>query len=118
MSSAFSTPGSKDVGWPSMSSWYQRSRSPLISTSLPHRRTTMLCSMEGQRASATSVLALRGTTEPRRQAPSWVITTLASASMIRSARASEEKPPNTTLCTAPMRAQASMATGSSGIMPI
>ncbi len=44
-----------------------------------------------------SVLALRGTTLPPRQAPSIVMTTLQLASMMRSARASEEKPPNTAL---------------------
>lgn len=37
-------------------------------------------------------------------------------STTRAARASAEKPPKTTLCTAPMRAQASMATGSSTTM--
>ncbi len=70
----------------------------------------------GVSASATSALALSGTAAPRRQPPSAVISTLASASLMRSARESEEKPPNTTEWAAPMRAQASMATGSSGII--
>ncbi|CAB4598153.1 unannotated protein [freshwater metagenome] len=35
---------------------------------------------------------------------------------MRSANACDEKPPNTTLWAAPMRAQASMATAASGIM--
>ena len=35
---------------------------------------------------------------------------------MRPASASGEKPPNTTECTAPMRAQASMATAASGII--
>lgn len=39
--------------------------------------------------------------------PDEVMTTLGVLSKIRSARASALKPPNTTLCTAPMRAQAS-----------
>ena len=54
---------------------------------------------------------------PRRQAPSPVTSTLASASLIRSRRASAAKPPKTTEWVAPMRAQASIATGSSGTMP-
>ena len=51
---------------------------------------------------------------PRRNPPSAVMTTLHSASLIRSTSESGLKPPNTTECGAPMRAQASMATGSSG----
>src|ERR1039458_9338523 len=39
-----------------------------------------------------------------------------AASSIRSRRASAEKPPNTTECAAPIRAHASIATGSSGII--
>jgi hypothetical protein len=41
-----------------------------------------------------------------------VMRTRARQSSRRLASASAEKPPNTTLCTAPMRAQASMAMGS------
>ena len=44
------------------------------------------------------------------------MSTLASASLMRSANDVDEKPPNTTLCGAPMRAQASMATAASGII--
>ncbi len=43
--------------------------------------------------------------------------TLHSASWIRWASESAENPPNTTEWTAPSRAQASIATGSSGTMP-
>ena len=67
-------------------------------------------------ATATSALALSGTAAPRRQPPSAVMSTLASASLMRSARASGEKPPNTTEWGAPMRAHASRAIGSSGII--
>ncbi len=67
-------------------------------------------------ATARSACSFSRTTEPRRQPPSAVITTDAWASSMRSRRASGEKPPNTTEWTAPMRAQASMATGNSGIM--
>ncbi len=42
--------------------------------------------------------------------------TFAWQSATREASASEEKPPKTTVCGAPMRAQASMATTTSGII--
>ena len=44
------------------------------------------------------------------------MTTFASQSAIRLASASAEKPPNTTVCGAPIRAQASIATTVSGII--
>ncbi|GAA3224641.1 hypothetical protein GCM10020256_33610 [Streptomyces thermocoprophilus] len=53
---------------------------------------------------------------PRRQPPSAVMTTRASASWIRVASASAEKPPKTTECAAPIRAQASIAIAVSGII--
>ena len=70
----------------------------------------------GAFAIASSAAGLSGVALPRRQPPSAVIRTFASASLMRPARASAEKPPNTTVCAAPRRAQASMATGSSGII--
>ena len=42
--------------------------------------------------------------------------TLRLQSLIRPESASAEKPPNTTVCGAPIRAQASIAIGSSGII--
>jgi hypothetical protein len=45
-----------------------------------------------------------------------VITATAPASMMRSCSALAEKPPNTTLCVAPMRAQACMAITPSSVM--
>jgi hypothetical protein len=44
------------------------------------------------------------------------MSTFACASVMRPASASELKPPKTTVCGAPSRAQASIAIGSSGIM--
>jgi hypothetical protein len=44
------------------------------------------------------------------------MTTRALASWMRPASASLLNPPNTTLCVAPIRAHANMATGSSGII--
>jgi hypothetical protein len=53
---------------------------------------------------------------PRRYPPSAVMTKWASQSRIRPRKASEEKPPKTTVWGAPRRAQASMATTVSGII--
>jgi hypothetical protein len=44
------------------------------------------------------------------------MTSLAWESWMRPASASAEKPPKTTVCGAPIRAHASMAIGSSGII--
>ncbi len=84
----------------------------------PTRSTTTTFSIEGVPASASSTLALSGTTLPRRHAPSPVTRTLAWASLMRSRSASAEKPPNTTLCGAPILAQASSAMGNSGTIPM
>ena len=51
--------------------------------------------------------------------PDWIVSpwcwvAVLLASLVRSATASAEKPPNTTECMAPMRAQASMAIAASG----
>ena len=46
------------------------------------------------------------------------MTAVACESWMRSTSAFEENPPNTTVCGAPMRAQASMATGNSGVIPM
>ena len=73
--------------------------------------------MLGHSASASSAISFSGTIEPRRQAPSPVMSTFASASLTRSRNESDEKPPNTTECGAPMRAHASSDIGSSGTMP-
>lgn len=51
-----------------------------------------------------------------RLAPSVVISAFALDTAIRSPTAEGAKPPNTTLCGAPIRAQASMATTTSGII--
>ena len=67
-------------------------------------------------ARAASTLGLSSDGAPRRKPPSAVITTLHSASLMRSMSESGLNPPNTTECGAPMRAQASIATGSSGII--
>ncbi len=72
--------------------------------------------IDGQFFSASSTLAFSGTFLPPRRPSSAVMTMLESQSWMRPARLSGEKPPNTTECTAPMRAQASIAYAASGII--
>ncbi len=85
-----------------------------MGTSLPVRLSTTTLFTPGQSLSASSVVSLSGTMRPPRYPPSAVITTSLLQSWMRFRSDSEEKPPNTTLWIAPMRAQASMAMGSSG----
>jgi len=99
-----------------ISSWYQKSRPSNHSTCRPVCFTTMQVVMLGHEAIASSAAALRGTLFEPRRPPSAVIMMVESQSKMRSRRESAEKPPNTTLWMAPIRAQASMAMGSSGII--
>ena len=64
----------------------------------------------------SSTLCLTAAVLPLRAAPSTVMSAFASENSIRSRTDSAEKPPNTTLWIAPMRAQASIATATSGII--
>ena len=89
-----------------------------MSTGWPVRLSTITCFTVGDFLSASSTFFLRGSCEPRRQPPSAVITATALASSLRSAIASLENPPKITECTAPIRAQASMAITSSGVIGI
>ena len=100
------------------SSWYQRSRPAVIGTSLPVRRTTRHECTFGAAAIASSAVRLSGTVPPRRQASSCVTSTSQPMSTIRSESESAEKPPNTTVCGAPSRVQASIAIASSGTIPM
>jgi hypothetical protein len=61
-------------------------------------------------ASASSTTGFSAISLPPRNCPSAVITATAPASMMRSCTLLAEKPPNTTECVAPMRAQACIAT--------
>ncbi len=101
---------------PSTASCHHLSRESSQATSWPVRRTTSTCSTIPARSTASSTAGLSADGLPRRYPPSAVMTTRASASWIRVARASEEKPPKTTECAAPMRAQASIAIAVSGII--
>ena len=64
----------------------------------------------------SSTACLIGAVLPLRRAPSTVTSALASENSMRSLTDSALKPPKTTLCGAPMRAQASIATTTSGII--
>ena len=100
-----------------MASWYQTSRPSSQSTvAAGALDDDARCGRSGTGARALSALALSGTCLPPRTPSSAVITTWQSESRMRSRSASGEKPPKTTECTAPMRAQASMATAASGII--
>ena len=83
-------------------------------SSTPAWRTTNVVSATGMPTSSTC--ALTGAVLPLRRAPSTVTSALASENSMRSRTDSALKPPKTTLWGAPMRAQASMATTTSGII--
>ncbi len=79
-------------------------------------RTTKIVSIESTSPSASSTCGLTGAVLPLRRAPSTVTSALAAENSIRSRTASGEKPPKTTLWIAPIRAQANIATTTSGII--
>ena len=87
-----------------------------MSTSPLPRLTTMHASTLGHSNSASSAAALSGTLRPPRMPSSAVISSFAPQSWMRSRSALAEKPPKTTEWIAPMRAHASIAIGSSGII--
>ena len=80
------------------------------------RATTTTAVTEGVETTAVSTAGLSRAGAPRRKPPSAVTITLACASLTRSTMESGENPPKMHEWAAPMRVQASMATGSSGIM--
>ena len=98
-----------------ISSCHQRSRPSAMSTACSGRSMTSTCSTVWPgRSSAVSTASLSGKTRPLRFEPFAVMTSFAAASSTRWRIASAEKPPKITECTAPMRAQASIATTASG----
>ena len=100
----------------SSASWYQTSRPSFISQSAFVRCTTKIRSSDSRSPSVSSTCCLTGAVLPLRRAPSTVTSALASETSMRSLTDSTLKPPKTTLCGAPMRAQASIATTTSGII--
>ena len=78
--------------------------------------TTTTVSRSGRPEITSSTCCLTGMNLPFRRDPSGMISALARETSIRSRTAVGAKPPNTTVCGAPIRAQASMATTTSGII--
>ena len=85
---------------------------------MPVRRTTSTCSTDFCPSTASSTDSFSDTALPRRNCPSVVMTSLASASSTRAFSADAENPAKTTLCMMPSRAQASIATMASGTIGI
>ena len=77
---------------------------------------TKTVSTSGHFSKAASTIPFKSMVLEPRYDPSEVITILQSLSKILVAKAEEENPANTIECIAPIRAQASMATESSGII--
>ena len=78
--------------------------------SWPVRRTTSTCSRCGRSRAASSAADFTSTAVPRRNWPSEVTSSFARVSSSRKRTASALNPPNTSECTAPIRAQASTIT--------
>ena len=85
---------------------------------MPVLRTTTVPLMPGVSSSASSMIFFNATVVPRRHASSCVITNSQPMSLMRADSESAEKPPKTTVCGAPSRVHASIAIGSSGIIPM
>ncbi|SLI19052.1 Uncharacterised protein [Mycobacteroides abscessus subsp. abscessus] len=75
-------------------------------------RGAAVCASPSARATIGGYSILRLGSRP----PAAVTISTGSASSMRAASSGAAKPPNTTECTAPMRAQASMAITASGII--
>src|SRR5215217_6603075 len=100
----------------SSASWYQTSRPSCMSQSAFVAWTTKMRSSDSRSPSVSSTCCLTGAVLPLRRAPSTVTSALAFETSMRSLTDSTLKPPNTTLCGAPIRAHASIATTTSGII--
>ena len=108
--------GSSSSGCWAASSITSTSRSAFQLTSCWVRLTTNTVCTSSQPSRASSTTGLSGSTLPRRQPPSAVITALQPPSSTRSRIELALKPPKITEWMAPRRAQASTAKASSGIM--
>src|SRR3954447_20262671 len=114
--SASSASGSHSSSAASSASWYQTSRPSFISQSAFVAWTTKMRCSESRSPRVSSTCCLTGAVLPLRRAPSTVTSALASETSMRSLTDSTLKPPKTTLCGAPMRVHASIATTTSGII--
>ena len=92
------------------------SRPSVIGAPLSARLTTKIRSIDFTSPMTSSTDSLIAAVLPLRRAPSTVTSAFASENSMRSLTDSAEKPPKTTLWIAPMRAHASIATATSGII--
>ena len=102
-----------------MSAAQSRSRSPIAATTSGRSgrcSTTVHAGEWLARSSAASTSGLYSTTRAPSMPHEAVTTTTGSASSIRAASSAGANPPKTTECTAPSRAQASIAMTASGII--
>ena len=100
----------------SSASCHQTSRPSRSSHGSPVCCTTMIVSRCERWPISRSTSLFTGAVLPLRRAPSAVISALALENAIRSCTDSALKPPKTTLCGAPIRVHASIATITSGII--
>ena len=118
-SSASITSGSHTVSHPSIKSCQYTSLPSCISTLLLHLSTTTIFSKDGHSLAILFAFSFIGISCFVPRTPlSCVIKSLHSESLILFFNASLENAPNTTECTAPMRAHANIATIASGIICI
>ena len=97
-----------------MSMAQSRSRSPIAASACGRCSTTTCSGLCEERSIAASSIGLYSTTRDGSMPHEAATTTFGSASSIRAASSAGANPPKTTECTAPIRAQASIATTDSG----
>ena len=115
-SSASIGSGSQTGSAAATASCQSTSRPSSIAQPVSQRLTTTTCSRPGRSGRMPSTFSFIGIGAPRRRVASAVTSALASETSMRSFSDDAEKPPKTTLCTAPIRAQASIAAAVSGII--
>ena len=103
-------------GSPAASSAAKSWSRPVVSAARAAGRcnTMQAAGLCGERAMAASSSGLYCTTRPGSRPQEAVTITLGWASAMRAASSAAANPPNTTECTAPSRAQASIAIAASG----
>ncbi len=104
------------AGMSLVTSSHHLSRPRFILTSFPIRFWTITVLTVLFPLSALSTFSLSGTVDPLRHPASHVMTATAFESSSLSLMDSAENPPNTTECTAPILAHASMAIVASGVI--
>ncbi len=117
-SSAFIFSASHSSLAPDIASWYQKSRPSCISQASSVTLTTRQLSIVGQFFRASSEMLFSGMALPARRETLHVISILQSLSFTRPLIASELNPPKMIEWMAPIRVHASIATTSSGTIPM